>query len=242
MNSNKQPNPCARDERAYDEHARSLHSKARDAYPAWLAGPTPDERRRAESLGVTLPPDDDAEVGGHSPYSITDIGEIPLARVDVDYAAAIDQPHDILADDFNITAEKATAILAWHQRETQAAVEIEKANYLQLIVGGLLSSKNPKLNAAGLAFANNLAILNGLPCQREYARQNHVSPSAVSEIVKQWQVTLGLRPSAHQKSEKACDTYSAVGKTRHWRTRPFTAGLATSLLSRLRQPAKPDID
>ena len=200
---------------------------------------SPDDRKKLREMNLEAPPDDDSEVGGHSPYSVSDIADTPLARTDTDYAAAIDKPSEILADEFGITFQQATALLEWHQKEIELAVNREKANHLQLIVGGLLASKNPKLNAAGLAFAANLAALNGLPCQREYARQNHVSASAISKVVKGWQRALGILPSAHQKSESACQTYSEVGKTRHWRGRPFKAGMASKLLKRIRPTANP---
>ena len=237
-------NPCARvsEEAAYEDRARTLHNRATAAHAEWIAGMTPEERKQARELGVDIAPDDESEVGGHSPYSLSDIADTPLARTDTDYAAAIDRPHESLADEFGISPAQASRLIAWHTNEVQAAVDREKANYLQLIVGGLLSSKNPKLNAAGLAFAANLAALNGLPCQREYARQNHVSPSAISKVVKAWSNTLGLRPSAHQKSVEACATYSEVGKKSHWRNRPLTAGLASKLLSKMRPPANPSLN
>lgn len=230
------PDPCARD---YDEHARNLQARAEKAHTEWLASMPAAQRRRLQSLNLDTPPDDDTEVGGHSPYSLHDIADTPLARIDPDYAAEIDQPHETLADEFNITDTQARAFLTWHYAAVTAAVDREKANYLQLIVGGLLSSKNPKLNAAGLAFAANLAALNGLPCQREYARQNHVSAQAISKVVTGWQRALSLRPSAHQKSAQACETYSRVGKARHWRARPVTATSAAALLSRLRTASNP---
>lgn len=216
-----------------------MHNEANSRYKEWVAAMSPDERKKLRELNLEAPPEDETEVGGHSPFSLSDIADIPLARTYTDYAAAIDQPHELLADQFQITLEKATRLIAWHNKEIQAAVDREKSNYLQLIVGGLLSSKNPKLNAAGLAFATNLAALNGLPCQREYARQNHISASAVSKVVKAWSRALGLRPSAHQKSEQACLTYSEVGKANHWRTRTLTAGIASKLLSKLRPPTNP---
>lgn len=236
-NPSKTSDPCARD---YDEHARNLHSRATAAHVEWLASMSPGERQRVKALHLDAPPDDDNEVGGHSPYSLNDIADTPLARIDPDFALEIDQPHEILAEEFGLTSDQARQLLTWHAREVTAAVDREKANYLQLIVGGLLSSKNPKLNAAGLAFAAGLAALNGLPCQREYARQNHVSAQAVSKVVTGWQRALNLRPSAHQKSAQACETYSHVGKTRHWRARPITATSAAALLSRLRPANKPD--
>ena len=230
-----QPNPCARGEdHSYNEHARSMSAAARTAHAEWVAKMTPDERKALRDLHLESPPDDDNEVGGHSPYSLSDIADTPLARTDIDFAAEIDKPHQIIADTFGLTEDQAHRILCWHQTETETALRSHQANFLQLIVGGLLSSKNPKLNAAGLAFAAGLAALNGLPCQREYARQNHVSPSAISKVVIAWQRALNLRPSAHQKSVEACKTYSEVGKTRHWRARPFKADMATTLLKRLR--------
>jgi hypothetical protein len=193
------------------------------------------ERQQLRCTNLEAPPIDEHEVGGHSPYSLSDIADTPLARVDTDYALEIDQPHETLADEFNLSSLQARQLIAWHQQEVKAAVDKEKANYLQLIVGGLLSSKNPKLNAAGLAFATNLGALNGLPCQREFARINHVSPSAISKVVKAWQEALDLHPSAHQKSESACQTYSEVGKNNHWRDRSFKASMATRLLSRIQK-------
>lgn len=237
----KPPSPCARvtEESTYIDRSRRMQNRATEAYATWVAQMSPDERRKLRDLNLEAAPEDESEVGGHSPFSLSDIADTPLARVLPDYAASIDKPHEILADEFGISAEKAARLIQWHNLEIQAAVDREKSNYLQLIIGGLLSSKNPKLNAAGLAFAANLAALNGLPCQREYARQNHISASALSKVVKAWSHTLGLRPSAHQKSEQACATYSEVGKKNHWRARTLTAGIASKLLNKMRPPTNP---
>jgi hypothetical protein len=184
-------------------------------------------------MGLDTPSDDDSEVGGHSPYSASDIADTHLARTDLDFAASIDTPADELADQFGISKAQAKSLLHWHEAEINAAIRKAEAHYLQQIVGGLLSAKNAKLSAAGLAFAGGLAALNGLRCQRDYAKQIHVSASAISKVVKAWQRTLGLRPSAHQKSESACDTYSSVGKSKHWRKTTITIASATKLLTRL---------
>lgn len=231
-------NPSARaGDHDYLRHSRSLHNQAATAHAAWIASMSPAERKKVREMNLESYGDDNSEVGGHSPFNISDIADSPIARTDTDYAAAIDLPDEIFADRFGVTRTQAAAILTWHESTTATAVEREKAAYLQIIVGGLLSSKNPKMNAAGLAFAANLDALNGLPCQRQFARENHVSPSAVSKVVKQWQTALGLQPSAHQKSEKACQTYSITGKESHWRDRPVTAASVKSLLARIK-PAK----
>lgn len=224
--------PCARDGN-YEDHAKQLNNRARKAHAEWWAGLSVEDKRKARDLHIDTAPDDNPEVGGHSPYSLSDIADTPLAKCDPNLD--IDSPEDTLADAFGLTPKQATQIMRWHLAEVEIATRREKAKYLSIIVGGLLATKNPKLNAAGLAFAANLAALNGLPCQREYARQNHISASAISKVVTAWGRSLDLIPSVHQKSEKACKVYSQVGKTRHWRSRKIKASTATTLLQKIRQ-------
>lgn len=215
--------PCTRGGDSYESHARNLHSRARSAYADWTKGLSPKERQQLRSARLDAPPDDNHEVGGHSPYSISDIADTPLARIDPDFAAAIDRPEEILAEIFNIPLETAKKILQWHTQQLTAAIRSAEAQHLQIIVGGLLSANNPKLSSAGLAFAANLAALNGLPSQREYAKLNHISPEAISKMVRAWSAALGLMPSVHQKSPQARQAYSEVGRTRHWRGRKVNA-------------------
>jgi len=218
----------------YDEFARSLHSRAQAAHRAWIPTLTPAAIKLLARSGSHEEPQDDSEVGGHSPYATSDIADSPSARVDVDFAASIDTPDQELAEQFGITPSQAKSILHWHNKELSRAIERHEGHFLGIIVGGLLSSKNPKLASAGLAFAAGLDALNGLGCQSEYARKTGLSASAVSKVVKAWQRSLNLRPSAHQKSEQACLTYAEVGKKRHWRTQVLSLGKASLLLSRLK--------
>jgi hypothetical protein len=231
--------PCTRATGSYEAHARALHNEAKKAHAEWIASLSEEEREKVRRLNVDSAPDDSTDVGGHSPFSVSDIADSSLAKCEPDMTV-IDTPESVIADRFSITPQQAGEILRWHQTEVDTAVRVEKANYLQIIVGGLLSSKNPKINSAGLAFAAKLAALNGLPCQREYARQNHITASAISKVVKAWQRSLGLTPSTHQKSEHACKIYSQVGKTRHWRNKKISAQTATALLSKIRRPATPN--
>ena len=223
-------NPSAR----YEDHARRLQARATEEYSIWVSRMTPAERAQLAALGVESPPDDDTEVGGHSPYAASDLAESPLARVETDMAGNIDTAEDELAERFSIPLELSHKILCWHDSAVKDSIRRHEAHFLGIIVGGLLSARNPKLAATGLAFAAGLDALNGLGCQREYARNNGLSVSAVSKVVKAWQRGLNLRPSAHQKSESACQTYSDVGKTRHWRNRRITTGTASRLLSKLK--------
>jgi hypothetical protein len=210
-----------------------LHQEARKTYAEWIANASPDLKNKIRTLGLDKAPDDSSEVGGHSPYSISDIADSVLAKCEA--APFADSDDEIFADEFNVSLITAKKILKWHTLQLAISIEQEKASYLQIIVGGLLASKNPKLNAAGLAFAANLAALNGLPCQREYARQNHISVSAISKVVRAWSKALDLAPSAHQKTTKACEVYSAIGRSGHWRKKKVTAASASELLQRIKK-------
>lgn len=233
-------NPKADAPSSYDTHARSLHARAKKAHADWFASLSPDEKKRAKSMGVDSPPDDNTEVGGHSPFSVSDVADTPLARIDFDVSQAIDQPVEILAEQFNIPLQTAKEILDWHRSEMNDAIRSAEASHLQIIVGGLLSARNPKLSAAGLAFAGNLAALNGLPSQRDFARENHISPEAISKMVRMWSSALGLNPSVHQKSANACRIYSRIGKTAHWRSKKVSA---SALLKKLKStPSNPSLN
>ncbi len=217
----------------YETHASRLQSEAKREHSIWIARMSPEERAQAKSLGVDSEPDDDSEVGGHSPWSTNDIAESPLASITFDLADLIDTPAEQFAERYGLSVPQAARILRWHASIVQESLSLHLSQMLGIIVGGLLSAKNPKLSSAGLAFAASLDALNGLGCQREYAIANGLSPSALSKVVKAWQRSLGLRPSVHQKSEDACTTYSEIGKSRHWRTQQVTHSSASKLLAKI---------
>lgn len=206
-----------------ESHRASLHRAATQAHADWLAKMSPEERAHLKTLGLDRPPEDSNEVSGHSPYELKDFAESPQCRTEIDVAALIDTPAEILAETHGLTIPQALALIAWCKSEIASAIRTHEAHLLQVIVGGLLAAKNPKLSAAGLAFAANLSALNGLGSQSEYAKDNSVSRSAISKIVKAWQRALGLRASAHQKSEKACAAYSSAATQHHWRNRKASA-------------------
>jgi hypothetical protein len=223
-------NPSAR----YEDHARRLHRAAKDEHQRWLATLTAEERRFAEDVGLAESPEDNCEVGGHSPYSVSDLADTPLAKLEIDFAGMIDTAEETLAELFEVPIEIARKILTWHQQSLRKSIRRSESQFLHVIIGGLLSAKNPKLSAVGLAFAAGLDALNGLGSQRQYARQHGISPAAVSKVVKAWSRDLNLGPNAHQKSDAACETYSAVGKARHWRKQRCTSGIARRLLSKIK--------
>lgn len=226
-------------ESRYELHARRLHNRARDEYRAWISSLPPEEKAALQKNGLDNLPVDDPEVGGHSPYSVSDLADTSLARLDIDFASCIDTDIDIVCENFDVPKAVAKKILAWHRAGITDAIRKHEGHFLSIIIGGLLSSKNPKLSAVGLAFAFGLDALNGLGSQREYARNNGISPAAVSKVVKAWKRDLNVRANAHQKSDQACETYSKIGKTSHWRKQKVKTGLAARLLAKLKPQSNP---
>ena len=214
----------------YAEHANRLQARATQEHLRWLATMSPRDRKRVGQLGLDHPSHDDCEVAGHSPYQPADAADSAAARTEIDFAALLDSEQDTLADELGISPEAAGRVLKWAERELRAAVVKHEAFLLQLVVGGLLSAKNPKLSCAGLAFAAQLGTLNGLGSQSAYAQANGISRSAISKVHRFWKRMLRLRTGPHGKSEKACQHYSEIGKASHWRHRKATA---SELLKRL---------
>lgn len=208
---------------SYDEHAAKLQALATKEHLRWLATMSPRDRRRIRQMGLDRPSVDDSEVAGHSPYQPADAAESAAARTEIDMAAELDTPADTLADQLGISPKTATKVLQWVQAEVRNRIMQHEANLLQLVVGGLLAAKNPKLSCAGLAFAADLAGLNGLGNQTDYATANGISRSAISKVKRFWKRMLRLRDAPHSKSERACTTYAQVGKEHHWRKRKATA-------------------
>jgi hypothetical protein len=210
-------------EGTYEDHAQRLGERARKEYLEWLNSMSPADRRRVAEMGLDTLPCDDYEVSGHSPWQPDDAAESPACRTEIDIAAELDTAPEELADTLGIDPVRALRVIQWADSIMHRALCRHEAHLLQLVVGGLLQAKNPKLHCAGLAFATDLAALNGLGSQREYARRNNISRSAVSKVNRFWKRTLGLKQSPHQKTEAACETYSRVQKQKHWRRRKTTA-------------------
>jgi hypothetical protein len=207
-------------ESAYHDHAARLQRKAEEAHSLWLSTLTEEQYAQALEYGVIDPPKDSHKVGGHSPDQKKDLAESPRASVEIDIASEIDALPQRIADKFTISLKASEEIAQWHIAIIERASNQHQAEIIQNIVAGLLSAKNPKLAAAGIAFATKLDALNGLN-QVQFAKENNISRQAVSKCTKHWQKILGVRPSAHQKSEGACDSYRKSSLSSHWRKKKF---------------------
>jgi len=207
----------------YHEHARHLQKEATLAHRKWVRSLTPDQRRNLKRLGVLEPAEDHPEVDGHNPHNVADVANSSRARIERDPADEIDSIAATLADKYGITTDQADELLQWHLEEVASTLTKHEGELLAIVVGGLISSKNVQVAAAGLAFAAKLSGLNGYHSQAEFGRRHNLSVAAISKSTKAWQRDLGLSTSVHQKSEAACQTYSQIGTTAHWRTQKVKA-------------------
>lgn len=205
---------------SYESHATRLQKKAEEAHALWLSTLTPEQYQQAIDYGVIDPPKDSHKVGGHPPCQTKDLAESPRASFENDIAEDIDTLPEEIADTFGIPLAIAAEIAQWHEEVVTHAANQYQSHLIQSIVGGILSSRNPKLAAAGIAFATKLDALNGMN-QSDYAAANNISRQAVSKCTKHWQRVLGVAPSAHQKSESACAAYKEAATNDHWRQKIF---------------------
>jgi len=200
------------------------------AYAAWYAGLSAREKaalRKSEGVSISArmdkpyvqkPKRKRPEDDGREPRT-----DRHAVIVRPDMAGAVDTLGDVLAERFGVALATAEAIAAWHVGEVESAALTHKAFLFQRLIAGFIEPGNLRIRAAGLAYAANLAVLNGLGSLRNFATQNGVSPSAVSKEKRRWQKDLELPPSPHGKSEEACQNYSRSQKTKHWRNQKCKA-------------------
>lgn len=195
------------------------------AYREWVQGLSQVERAKLDALG--LGDADDGERSGDAGLSMGDAAERPEASFVVDMAVALDVTEELLAEELGVGIEEARRFVAWHMERVGRESIAYKARLFQTLVAGFLEATNPRLAAAGLAFATNLAALNGLGAQDEFAKRIGVRRASVSKSTKWWQRELHLPTSSHMKSEGACTVYSKVTRLKHWRRKKYARSHTT---------------
>ena len=189
------------------------------AYQEWVAGLSEEERTKLEALGIERP--DDGENSCEAVPSQGDAADRPEASFVLDMAATLDVTEERLAEELGVALKDARQFVVWHRERVVRESITYKARLFQTLVAGFLEAGNPRLVAGGLAFATNLAALNGLGTQDEFAKRLGLRRSAVSKLVKWWQRELHLPTSPHMKSEVACHAYEDVSRHKHWRKRKY---------------------
>jgi hypothetical protein len=165
------------------------------AYKNWLDSLPPEERKKAESLGVGAPIENHYRVSGHSPDQDRDAAESTHSRTDFNFAT------------LDPTSSSPTGSL----------ITPEGMQVITRVVGMIIAHENVKIATAALAFALNMDGLNGLGSIREYAARIGVSPEAISKAKRKWESELQLPPNAFAKTPTAKAALSLAQSTKHWK-------------------------
>jgi hypothetical protein len=205
-------------EGSYETHVSRQNTAYLLAYEEWEDSLTPGERLQ---LGRAAAP----ELEDHKAHStkrvvlgtLGDAAERSAASYTPDFAGVLDGDASLLAERAGISLEKAEAIFIFMQDRIERESAAREAAAIVTIAAAFLKGANSKLLAAGLAYASDLALTNGLGTMQDWARENGVSRAAVSKVAKFWQRQLGLPAGSHMRDEEKCQAYSEAQKSKHWR-------------------------
>jgi hypothetical protein len=151
--------------------------------------------------------------------SESDMAESNLSRCEA--ASIIESETKKLEEQFGLTESDAEILEEMIEEKVSKLVERRVSNQLQAVVATFLEAPNAKIAAGGLAFAANLAALNGLKSQAAYGRKIGVTRAAISKSVRHWKEVLDLPTNSHMKSDDACENYRQSANEDHWRNRKW---------------------
>jgi hypothetical protein len=205
----------------YDHHRKSQLFQAQQKFDVWVSRLTGEEKAAA----LLLRPCD--EINSSGPTFTDD----PSSYAVYSSAEFEESPVDELREKFHVSESIAIEILKWHTTQLKNESISTQANTLESIIGALLSSKNPKMAAASLAFAAGLHTLHDISSQSDYAASLGLSRQAVNKSVRAWKRLLNLNPSVFLKSESAHTQLLKRNEKPHWRKK---CASATNILSAIR--------
>lgn len=205
-------------EGSYDDHVRRQEMAYALTYEEFEAGLTPAQRG---VLGKAAAPDLEDHKTMNTRRTVIgvdrDVADSQAASYAPDMASAVDGPAEQVAELAGITLDQARAVVAWADARVERESETRKSRVVVKIAGAFLNCANPKLQAAALAYASDLAVTSGMGTMQDYAQTIAVSRAAISKVSKWWQRELELPPGSHMRDEGKCKIYSAAQKAKHWR-------------------------
>ena len=206
----------------YDQGATVRDARYRTAYAAWVAG-LPADTRKVLQRRKLLAPDLGTSLGNAAGADRTqDAAEAAEASETIDMAALLDTVPDFLREKMGLTADQAGMVGEWHVSVVKYHGMAYQAWVIEKLVGGLLNTENVRVSAGGLAFATNLAGLNGMGTMTAWAKKSVLSRAAVSKSAKWWERELVHFRSVHMKTTRACTHYRAAAVGSRKRTCPAT--------------------
>ncbi len=202
----------------YEDHVARQRTGYLVAYEEWEASLKPEERAL---LGRAAAP----ELEDHKAHStkrvvlgvVGDAAERSAASYIPDFSEMLDSDPALLAERAGVSLKQAEAIFVFMQERIERESAARESRAIVSIAAAFLKGANSKLLAAGLAYASDLALTNGLGTMQDWARENGVSRAAVSKVAKFWQRQLGLPAGSHMRDAEKCRAYSEAQQKKHWR-------------------------
>jgi DnaJ-domain-containing protein 1 len=135
-----------------------------------------------------------------------------------DFAALMDTTADYLLERWSITFPVANQIAEWHDAQMELASESAQAATLRRVLGVLLhAGGDMRVTVYALAFATGMNRLLKWPTMSAAAEGLGVTRAAISKRAVFFEDLLGLKRSAHMKSDAAREKYRVAQKKNHWR-------------------------
>lgn len=202
----------------YDIRRQRADHDYATAYAEWVATLTPAQRHDLMLKGVEA-----CELGRMAPVKTDDrrgsgdAPELPEASYVPDIAGGVEGEAGELADLLAINVATAKRVLAWHRKRVENEAQAYRAFLFQRLIAGFLMPGNLRVRAGALAFAADLAALNGMSTIRAFAKSIGMSPFGVSKVVTYWRELLDLPANRHSKTREARAAYSRAQHEKHWR-------------------------
>lgn len=184
------------DDDNYEARQGDADAEYRREYHAWLAAMTPEERRRAESLGLAKPLVEDAGGG----FGSKDIADTPLAA---------EWPKEFGEGEGEGGGNGVYPLTGTFVLSTGGgggrAVDETVWDAVRRLVGEVLSQPDRSLAVECLALSSGMSYLGD--SMAEVARRHGVTRAAVSKRCVELTDKLGLPPSRAMRSRAARESY-----------------------------------
>lgn len=179
----------------YAQRKRAADEAYQVEYAKWFESQSPDEQEKLRKLGLDRP---ERDVRSYATGFEHDASE------DADAAP---EP-DVFEDD-----DQPTPASVLPSNKPDEAVQ----DAIRLIVSGLTSSQNIRVDAIALAFASGLSICSVWGSQSEAARHFGIMRQHLNKAVRKWRDMLCLPQNPYTSSEDRRKKLSKAQKTKHWR-------------------------
>ena len=205
----------------YETHVVRQNMAYTMAFEQFEAGLTQKQRAYLGRHGTPDLEDHRAQPTKRELIGITkDAAESSLASYRPDMATAIDGIKDELLE-IGIPKGIVERLSKWHQERVNRESEAAKASMIVKLVGVLIQASNVRISVAGLAYASDLALVNGMGTMDAWAKKHALSRQAVSKAANFWRRTLQLPGGGHMRDDKAREAYKTAQLNNHWRNKKY---------------------